>query len=193
MEEGNDNAPEPETGQHQTLKYHLLGPSLTKAGQDSVDQSKVSEIIYNASKGSKFFNREEAKDKILTQKIEQIITKKQRLEKLDLSRESRAADQLITELELSRDLTQRIVHIDCDAFYAAVEQLDRPELKDVPFAVGAGVLTTCNYLARKFGCRSGMAGFVAKKLCPNLLLRMFKSHINFSSQCYPCASRRAVY
>ena len=52
----------------------------------------------------------------------------------------------------------------------AVEQLDRPELKEVPFAVGAGVLTTCNYLARKYGCRSGMAGFVAKKLCPELLL-----------------------
>jgi DNA polymerase kappa len=51
-----------------------------------------------------------------------------------------------------------------------VEQLDRPELKDVPFAVGGGVLTTCNYLARKFGCRSGMAGFVAKKLCPELLM-----------------------
>jgi DNA polymerase kappa len=62
-----------------------------------------------------------------------------------------------------------VVHIDCDAFYAAVEQLDRPELKDVPFAVGKGVLTTCNYHARKFGCRSGMAGFVAKKLCPQLI------------------------
>ncbi|KAI1465325.1 IMS-domain-containing protein [Daldinia caldariorum] len=156
--------------QHDTLKYHLLGPSLTKAGQDSVDQSKVSEIIYNASKGSKFFNREEEKDKILTQKIEQILEKKRRLEKLDLTRELRAADQLITQLEVSRDLTQYIVHVDCDAFYAAVEQLDRPELKDVPFAVGGGVLTTCNYVARQFGCRSGMAGFVAKKLCPNLLL-----------------------
>ncbi|KAI0466198.1 hypothetical protein F4859DRAFT_335656 [Xylaria cf. heliscus] len=170
MAEANDSTTEPEPGRHQTLKYHLLGPSLTKAGQDAVDQSKVSEIIYNASKGSKFFNREEAKDKVLTQKIEQILTKKRRLEKLDLGRESRAADQLIAELEVSRDLTQRIVHIDCDAFYAAVEQLDRPELKDVPFAVGAGVLTTCNYVARKFGCRSGMAGFVAKKLCPELLL-----------------------
>ncbi|KAI8950635.1 DNA polymerase kappa [Xylaria longipes] len=174
MAEANDNAtepePEPEPGQHQTLKYHLLGPSLTKAGQDAVDQAKVSEIIYNASKGSKFFNREEARDKVLTQKIEQILTKKRRLEKLDLSRESRAADQLIAELEASRDLTQRVVHIDCDAFYAAVEQLDRPELNDVPFAVGGGVLTTCNYVARKFGCRSGMAGFVAKKLCPELLL-----------------------
>ncbi|KAI0396450.1 impB/mucB/samB family protein [Xylariaceae sp. FL0594] len=163
--------PEPQLDdQHQTLKYSLLGPSLTKAGQDSVDLSKVSEIIYNASKGSKFFNREEARDKILTQKIEQILAKKRRLEKLVLTRESRAADQLIAELELSRDLTQRIVHVDCDAFYAAVEQLDRPELKDVPFAVGGGVLTTCNYVARKFGCRSGMAGFVAQKLCPELLL-----------------------
>ena len=50
-----------------------------------------------------------------------------------------------------------------------MEQLDRPELKDVPFAVGGGVLTTCNYVARQFGCRSGMAGFVAKKLCPQLV------------------------
>ncbi|KAI2615978.1 DNA/RNA polymerase [Hypoxylon sp. NC1633] len=156
--------------QHETLKYHLLGPSLTKAGQDSVDQSKVSEIIYSASKGSKFFNREEARDKVLTQKIQDILEKKRRLEKLDLTRELRAADQFIAQLDASRDLSQYMVHIDCDAFYAAVEQLDRPELKDLPFAVGGGVLTTCNYVARKYGCRSGMASFVAKKLCPDLLL-----------------------
>jgi len=61
------------------------------------------------------------------------------------------------------------VHIDCDAFYAAVEELDRPELKHVPMAVGQGVLTTCNYHARKYGCRSAMAGFVAMKLCPQLI------------------------
>ncbi|CAJ2500132.1 Uu.00g029850.m01.CDS01 [Anthostomella pinea] len=156
--------------EHETLKYHLLGPSLTKAGQDSVDQSKVSEVIYNASKGSKYFNREEEKDKVLTQKIDHILEKKRRLDKVDLTRELRAADQLMSQLEVSRDLTQHIVHVDCDAFYAAVEQLERPELKDVPFAVGAGVLTTCNYAARQFGCRSGMAGFVAQKLCPQLLL-----------------------
>jgi DNA polymerase kappa len=92
------------------------------------------------------------------------------LEKRDLTRDLRNADRFIAELELTRDLTQHIVHVDCDAFYAAVEQLDRPEIKDLPFAVGGGVLTTCNYVARKFGCRSGMAGFVAKKLCPNLIL-----------------------
>ncbi|KAL2757002.1 hypothetical protein ACRALDRAFT_1049249 [Sodiomyces alcalophilus JCM 7366] len=158
--------------EHDTLKYHLLGPSLTKAGQDSVDQKKVrvSETIFNASKGSKFFNREEAKDRILTQKIDQILQKKRHLDTLDLSRELRHADNLVAQLELSRDLSQCIVHVDCDAFYAAVEQLDRPELKDLPFAVGGGVLTTCNYVARKYGCRSGMASFVAKKLCPDLVL-----------------------
>lgn len=106
----------------------------------------------------------------MTAKIDSILAKKRRLEALDLARELRAADNLLAQLELSRDLTQHIVHLDCDAFYAAVELLDRPELENVPFAVGGGVLTTCNYVARKFGCRSGMAGFVAKKLCPELVL-----------------------
>ncbi|KAJ5681356.1 uncharacterized protein N7477_001296 [Penicillium maclennaniae] len=154
----------------ETLKYQLLGPSLTKAGQDAVDQQKVSEIIYNASKGSKFFNHEQERDRNLTVKIERILKAKARLEKLDLSQDLRRADEYLAELELSRDLSQYVIHVDCDAFFAAVEELDRPELKTVPMAVGKGVLTTCNYEARKFGVRSGMASFVAKKLCPNLVL-----------------------
>ncbi|KAM3084071.1 hypothetical protein ACMFMG_001821 [Clarireedia jacksonii] len=160
---------EKEDNEHKSLKYSLLGPSLTKSGQDSVDQSKVSEIIYNASKGSKYFNHEEVRDKTLTIKIERILAKKAELEKLDLAHDRRRADTAIAELELTRDLSQTIVHIDCDAFYAAVEELDRPELKDVPFSVGKGVVTTCNYHARRFGVRSAMAGFIAKKLCPQLI------------------------
>ncbi|KAK0640403.1 DNA polymerase kappa [Lasiodiplodia hormozganensis] len=152
-----------------SLKYHLLGPSLQKSGQDGVDQTKVAEIIYNASKGSKFFNNESVKDRVLTEKIDRILARKRQLERTDLSHDLRRADAVVAELELGRDLSQSIVHLDCDAFYAAVEELDRPELKDVPFAVGKGVLTTCNYHARKFGCRSGMAGFVAMKLCPQLI------------------------
>ena len=176
--------PPKEPGQHDTLKYHLLGPSLTKAGQDSVNQQKarfsqldtsradqlqVSEIIYEASKGSKYFNNEEVKDRVLTRKIERILAKKRELDRLDLRSDLRKADEYIAELERTRDLSQAVVHIDCDAFYAAVEELDRPELKTKPFAVGKGVLTTCNYIARQYGCRSGMAGFVATKLCPELI------------------------
>ncbi|KAJ5778756.1 hypothetical protein N7520_002002 [Penicillium odoratum] len=153
-----------------TLKYSLLGPSLTKAGQDAVDQRKVSEIIYEASKGSKFFNHEQDRDRNLTIKIERIRKERSHLETLDLSHDLRRADEYLAELESTRDLSQYVVHVDCDAFFAAVEELDRPELKTVPMAVGKGVLTTCNYLARKFGVRSGMASFVAKKLCPQLVL-----------------------
>ena len=134
-----------ETLDHETLKYHLLGPSLTKAGQDTVDQQKVSEIIYNASKGSKFFNNEEVKDKNLTQKINGILARKRQLEGLDLASERRRADEVVEGLENERDLSQFVVHIDCDAFYAAVEELDRPELRDVPMAVGMGVV--CLFLS----------------------------------------------
>ncbi|KAJ6084645.1 hypothetical protein N7486_011445 [Penicillium sp. IBT 16267x] len=163
-----DSAQEEENSD--TLKYQLLGPSLTKAGQDAVDQRKVSEIIYEASKGSKFFNHEQDRDRNLTVKIERILKEKAHLETLDLSHDLRRADEYLAELELTRDLSQYVIHVDCDAFFAAVEELDRPELKTVPMAVGKGVLTTCNYLARKFGVRSGMASFVAKKLCPQLVL-----------------------
>jgi DNA polymerase kappa len=107
---------------------------------------------------------------VLTNKIQHLLDRKQELSEHELNRSLRDADTLLQELEAGRDSSQYIVHVDCDAFYAAVEELDRPELKDVPFAVGGGVLTTCNYHARKFGCRSGMAGFVAKKLCPQLVL-----------------------
>ena len=171
IQKDEDNAPE--SSQHNTLKYSLLGPSLTKSGQDGVDQKKVSEIIYEASKGSKYFNNEEARDKTLTVKISRILAKKRELERIEaqggLKNEVKKADEYIAELEYGRDLSQAVVHIDCDAFYAAVEELDRPELKELPFAVGMGVLTTCNYVARKYGCRSGMAGFVADKLCPELI------------------------
>lgn len=159
----------PPASQHLSLKHHLLGPSLTKAGQDSVDQKKVSEIIYEVSKGSKFFNNEEVRDQVLTTKIARILQLKARLAKLDLKADLRRADDYIASLELTRDLSQYVVHLDCDAFYAAVEEIDRPELKSVPMGVGQGVIVTCNYEARKYGVRSAMAGFVARKLCPQLI------------------------
>lgn len=69
---------------------------------------------------------------------------------------------------------RRIIHIDMDCFYAAVEIRERPELADKPVAVGGssgrGVLTTCNYPARQFGLRSAMPVFRAKQLCPQVIL-----------------------
>lgn len=166
---GPPSPPAPSQDGHETLRYHLLGPSLTKSGQDGVDQKQVARIIYEASKGSRFFKNEEVKDKNLTRKIGRILERKAELDKLDLSQDTRAADRYIEALELTRDLTQSICVVDCDAFYAAVEEIDHPEYKTLPMAVGTGVITTCNYTARKFGVRSAMAGFVARRLCPELI------------------------
>jgi DNA polymerase kappa len=59
--------------------------------------------------------------------------------------------------------------MDMDAFYAAVEERDDHTLRGVPFAVGGiGMISTANYVARKFGVRSAMPGFIALKLCPHL-------------------------
>lgn len=70
---------------------------------------------------------------------------------------------------------RKIIHIDMDCFYAAVETCDNPQLANLPVAVGGsaekrGVLCTCNYIARKFGLHSAMATAYALKLCPELVL-----------------------
>jgi len=68
---------------------------------------------------------------------------------------------------------RKIIHIDMDAFYASVEQLDNPELVGKALAVGGseirGVISAASYEARKFGVRSAMSGVLAKKLCPHLI------------------------
>ena len=54
-----------------------------------------------------------------------------------------------------------------DMFYAAVEIRDNPALAEVPLAIGGeSMISTANYIARTFGVRSAMPGFIAKKLCP---------------------------
>ncbi|BFZ63060.1 hypothetical protein YB2330_004174 [Saitoella coloradoensis] len=151
-----------------SLLHRLAGPSTTKAGLDSTDQDRINKIIYEASKGSKFFENEKRKDAELTAKIHRVQTKLKDLEGHDLRSEIRRADELLAKLEQSRDLSQYIVHVDCDAFYASVEELDNPSLKNIPMGVGLGVLTTANYHARKFGVRSAMPVYIAKKLCPHL-------------------------
>lgn len=68
---------------------------------------------------------------------------------------------------------RKIIHIDMDAFYASVEQMDNPELRGKPIAVGGeenrGVVSAASYEARKFGVRSAISGLQAKRNCPELI------------------------
>lgn len=86
-------------------------------------------------------------------------------------------DRISTRFKMSnvsKEPQRKIIHIDMDCFYAAIEERDNPSLKGKPVGVGGssrrGVLTTANYEARKFGCRSAMPVFMALEKCPELII-----------------------
>ena len=89
---------------------------------------------------------------------------------------------------------RKIIHCDCDCFYASVEMRDDPTLRGRPLAVGGrpdhrGVVATCNYEARRFGVHSAMSSAMALRKCPELLI------IPPSMEKYRIASRQimAIY
>ena len=72
-------------------------------------------------------------------------------------------------------IQRKIIHIDCDCFFAAVEMRDNPAWRDIPLAVGGqpgqrGVIATCNYEARRYGVHSAMPSSLALRRCPALLI-----------------------
>lgn len=72
-------------------------------------------------------------------------------------------------------MSRQVLHVDCDCFFAAVEMRDNPNLINIPIAIGGssdrrGVISTCNYPARKYGVRSAMSSVKALQLCPHLML-----------------------
>ena len=72
-------------------------------------------------------------------------------------------------------VSRKIIHCDADCFFVALEMRDDARLRHVPVAVGGdpnrrGVISTCNYEARRFGVHSAMASAYAKKLCPSLII-----------------------
>ncbi len=87
-------------------------------------------------------------------------------------------------------IVRKIIHIDMDAFFASVEQLDNPELRGKPVAVGGSsdrsVVAAASYEARKYGVRSAMPSVIAKRLCPELIFvrHNFERYHEISSVVY---------
>ncbi|KAH7731505.1 polk-prov protein [Aphelenchoides avenae] len=82
----------------------------------------------------------------------------------DITAAQAEMDKIIEETEKERDFSRTKVHVDMDAFYASVEVRDDPKLRSQPVA------STANYVARRYGVKSALAGYIAKKLCPQLVI-----------------------
>ncbi|KAG6710772.1 hypothetical protein I3842_05G018900 [Carya illinoinensis] len=162
--------------------YHTVYTNA-KPGMDGVDKEKVQRIVYEMSKGSKYFENEQRKEAFTRQKIESMRAQCAKLTAADISHYQTMANKRISELEATRDLSRIWLHVDMDAFYAAVETLSNPLLKGKPMAVGSmSMISTANYEARRFGVRAAMPGFIARKLCPELIFvpTDFKKYTYFS-------------
>jgi DNA polymerase kappa len=137
-----------------------------KAGMEDVDKTYVKNVVFEMSKDSNFFKNEQRKSE---ENSRRNLVLKQKLEALsaaELDAGEKWAAQYMLSLERSRDLSRTFIHVDMDMFFAAVEQMHRKELADVPFAIGGiGMISTANYVARKYGVRSAMPGFIGKVLC----------------------------
>src|SRR5512147_2628078 len=88
---------------------------------------------------------------------------------------------------------RKILHLDLDAFFCAVEEQRDPSLRGQPFAVGArpeqrGVVSSCSYPARQFGVHSAMPMVTAVKRCPQLIIveRHFKAYRSASHRVMAC-------
>eukprot|EP01079_Euglenida_sp_SAG-EU17-18_P003355 gene3355-88_t len=141
-----------------------------KAGMEGLDKQTIEAKIYEASKHTKYFQAEKQREQKAHAKVAELQQKLVRLRPEEILTATAAADAQIKEYLTGQDWNNRYVHVDMDAFYAAVEMRDDPSLAKVPMAVGSmSMVSTSNYLARKWGVRSAMAGFIAKKLCPDLV------------------------
>ena len=169
------------------MEKNLFVFASEKAGMEKVDKDKIEKVIEEASKDSEYYKR--ATEKLESMKY-RVAEKLERLEEAKRNAKHYAeleaeVQQLMEGYRLQHDTTRTWMHIDMDMFFAAVEIRDNPSLADKPVAVGGySMISTANYIARKYGVRSAMPGFIGKKLCPNLVFIPvnYKKYKEVSSQ-----------
>jgi DNA polymerase kappa len=154
----------------------LVPYNARKGGMKTVNMKHVQETIERVSRGTAFWQNEQRRKKKVAVRVGELLQRRRQaateLETLPHMRQAaeKHVDALLGSLESRRSFGVWLF-LDMDSFYASVEERDDSRLRDVPFAVGGmSMLSTANYVARSYGVRSAMPGFVAKALCPQLVI-----------------------
>lgn len=139
-------------------------------------KQKIAEKVESLSKGSKYWQKNQeklAKQTLENQKIKEKLKSQMSYQNLEKSKQKSTSlkQNALELLNIQVHCSRYIVHIDMDSFFASVEMKNLRWDKNRPLAVGGeSMLSTANYAARKFGVRSAMPGFIARKLCPELVI-----------------------
>ena len=153
--------------------------NLYKAGTEGLSRDQVKNRIEQLSAGSKFSEHQRKQEQKIQQRAQQFREHLQDLHDGTASfdwtecrsKVDEIMDDAVRDFKVSQQQGRLFAHIDMDAFFVAVEALERPELANRPMAVGGNsMLSTANYEARKYGVVSAMPGYIAKKLCPELII-----------------------
>lgn len=142
-----------------------------------MDKEKTEALIKELSKNSSFYHNEQRKAQNRQKHIEALLVKTRHYEanvrgRPDVFRKvQREVADLEAAFEARRDFGRVYVHMDMDMFFAAVEMKKNPQYAALPLGIGGiGMLSTTNYVARQYGVRSGMPGFIGLRLCPDLVI-----------------------
>lgn len=150
-----------------------------KGGMQGINHEKIEKIIYETTKNSRIFKKNEEDLASIKQEISILEKKLENFHKNEIlyNQVSQLAKSRIEFLKEQRRFDKIWMHLDMDMFFAAVEIKDNPSLANIPIAVGTtSMISTSNYIARKYGVRSAMPGFIALKLCPQL--KLIPGHFN---------------
>ncbi|KAL8451374.1 hypothetical protein Emed_002039 [Eimeria media] len=171
VEAGNSSPADVETACRQTFIF-----GNQKAGMDMSEEEKarIAAKIFELSRHSPFYANEMRKSKQLDEQIAVLRRRQQLFNSSGGCAAASATARRVLQQLLQRqqqDAGRVYVHVDMDMFFCAVEMRDDPSLVSVPMAVGSlSMLATANYEARRYGVRSAMPGFIAKQLCPSLVI-----------------------
>lgn len=170
---GDNDEIEEQKGAVSKVASALIISACDKAGMQGIDRSRIDAIILRESGNSVYMQQQRKRDEHVNVRIDKMINELNRKKEAfgggswKQSVERELEDEINTCIR-NRQTRSACCVVDMDMFYMACELLTRPELRNKPCCVGGGLVTTSNYVARKYGVRSAMAGFIADKLVEEL-------------------------